>query len=150
MDETREIYTREFIVSLANKFIGIPYIWGGSNPHYGFDCSGFTIWILQVVNILGPGDWTADNLYKTFKEVHTPKIGDLVFYGTGKYASHVTIYVGTLNGVNMQIGASGGGSRTTTEEIAKSQNAMVKMKPVTYRSDLIGYRDISKKVNNGS
>lgn len=133
---------RQYIVNLTSKFQGVPYIWGGSNPRIGFDCSGLIIWVLQVFNVLPSGDWTAAMLKNTFQSTITPKPGDLCFYGVNKI-THVTMYIGN----DMQVGASGGGSKTTTEEIAKLTNAMVKVKPVMYRPDFVGYADISKKVS---
>jgi len=135
--------TREYIVALALKFQGTPYIWGGSVPYIGFDCSGFVIWVLQVFGILPPSDWTANGLSKLFPPTTTPKPGDLCFYGTesvinGTKATHVMMYMG--NG--MCVGASGGGSECTTVERARSKGAQVKVKPVKYRGDFLFYREI--------
>jgi cell wall-associated NlpC family hydrolase len=120
------------------KFQGIPYIWAGSNPKIGFDCSGFIVWILQVFNILPPGDWGSAALYDKLTVTESPIAGDLVFYGKNN-VTHVMMLI--ENG--LCIGASGGDSSTTTEDIAKTKNAMVKIKRVGYRSDLLGYRSIT-------
>ena len=143
MDEKEK---RLYIVNLAKKFIGTPYIWGGSNPNVGFDCSGFVIWVCQVFDVLSGGDWTADELLHMTKvcgEFVEP--GDLCFYGkkgSGKtdepafdFASHVGFYDGQGNCIS----ASGGGSDCLTLEDARKKNAMVKIKPVHYRSDFLGY-----------
>jgi cell wall-associated NlpC family hydrolase len=132
---------RKFMVNLALKFQGIPYIWGGSNPHVGFDCSGFCIWILQVFNVIPSGDWTAEGLRQHFTPIQegtTFREGDLVFYGTKTGATHVMMSIG--NG--LCIGASGGDHTCVTEEIAKQKGAMVKIKQVHYRTDLIGIGSI--------
>ncbi|MDQ7860998.1 NlpC/P60 family protein [Peribacillus frigoritolerans] len=42
------------IITEANKYVGWPYVWGGSDPHRGFDCSGFTQWIFAKVGIKLP------------------------------------------------------------------------------------------------
>lgn len=145
--ESRPIYTmltdkeREYITNLALKLQGTPYLWGGSNPHYGFDCSGFVIWILQVFFILPAGDWKASDFSKVFKETKTPQPGDLVLYGAPTI-THITMYIG--NG--MQIGASGGNSSTLTEAQAKAQNAKVKIKSVRYRNDFVCYLSIDERV----
>jgi len=137
---------RRAIVALAHKLIGIPYIWGGSSPRVGFDCSGFVIWILQVFDALPGGDWTADGLCKKFPKTDAPKPGDLVFYGRRGSISHVMLYAGEMEGVQMCIGASGGDSRTTTAEEARKRNAMVKLKDVRYRSDFVQFGSIGIEV----
>lgn len=129
--------TREYIVALALKFQGTPYIWGGSVPYIGFDCSGFVIWVLQVFGILPSGDWVAADLARTFTDTSEPKPGDLCFYGSGK-VTHVMMYIGS----GMCVGASGGGSECTTVEIARSKGAQVKVKTVKYRGDFLFYREI--------
>ena len=84
----------------AEKYLGYPYVWGGSNPNTSFDCSGFVSW---VVNNCGVG-WNlgrlgADSLRHTCSYVSpaNAKPGDLIFF-EGTYdttgASHVGIYVG--------------------------------------------------------
>jgi cell wall-associated NlpC family hydrolase len=132
---------RQYIVNLALKMQGICYIWGGSNPHIGFDCSGFCIWILQVFNILPSGDWTADGLKRHFPSTTIAEVGDLIFYGTKAGATHVMMFIGN----ELCVGASGGDHTCTTEEIAKQKGAMVKIKQVHYRTDLIGFGSIGVK-----
>ena len=84
----------------AEKYLGYPYVWGGSNPNTSFDCSGFVSW---VVNNCGVG-WNlgrlgADSLRHTCSYVSpaNAKPGDLIFF-EGTYdttgASHVGIYLG--------------------------------------------------------
>lgn len=84
----------------AEKFLGYPYVWGGSSPQTSFDCSGFVSW---VVNNCGNG-WnvgrqTAEGLRGccTYVPPADAKPGDLIFF-QGTYdtagASHVGIYVG--------------------------------------------------------
>jgi len=140
---TQEIETRQYIIALAMKFLGTPYVWGGCTPA-GFDCSGFVIWILQVFNILPAGDWTAAMLAKRFTVTTSPQIGDLVFYGR---ASDVITHVMFFAGVNadtgpMVVGASGGDHTTTTIEAARLKGAMVKYKGQDYRRDRLLCVDI--------
>jgi len=115
--------------SLAFKFIGTPYIWGGDDAVAGFDCSGFVIEILKSVGLLPKsGDWTAEGLYLLFedKKVSCPKEGCLVFFAKNNKINHVE-YVWKKN---LTIGASGGGSRTLTRGDAIKQNAYIKMRPM--------------------
>ena len=54
---------KNIVSSLAFKFIGLPYIWGGDDTIKGFDCSGFVIELFKSVGILPrKGDWTAETL----------------------------------------------------------------------------------------
>ena len=84
----------------AEKYLGYPYVWGGSSPGTSFDCSGFVSW---VVNNCGVG-WSigrlgAEGLRQTCSYVSpaNARPGDLIFF-EGTYdttgASHVGIYVG--------------------------------------------------------
>lgn len=129
--------TRRFIVSLALKLQGVPYLWGGSSPQSGFDCSGFALWVLQVFGVLPSGDWSAQGLHGTFPATGDPLPGDLVFYGKDpEHITHVMMFMGDLPGQGkMVIGASGGDSTTTTIEEAQKKGAQVKIKPMDYRSD---------------
>ena len=81
----------------AEKYLGYPYVWGGSSPETSFDCSGFVCW---VVNHSGwnVGRTTAQGLYNLCTPVNNPRPGDLVFfqgtYKTSDTVTHVGIYVG--------------------------------------------------------
>ena len=84
------------ILKEAEKYIGFPYVWGGSSPSTSFDCSGF---VSYVYNQCGWsfGRLGAQGLYNISARTSSPKPGDLVFF-TGTYdtpgISHVGIYVG--------------------------------------------------------
>lgn len=77
------------VVSIAKKYIGTPYKYGGSTPA-GFDCSGFTGHVYQQVGISLPRSARAQQAAAT--RISTPRPGDLVFYNFP--ATHVMIYVG--------------------------------------------------------
>ena len=91
----------------AEKYLGYPYVWGGSNPSTSFDCSGFVSW---VINHSGwsVGRQTANGLLGICTPVSSSnaKPGDLIFF-QGTYntsgASHVGIYVG--NGMMIHCGS---------------------------------------------
>lgn len=143
---------RKYIVKLALKLIGTPYIWGGSDPR-GFDCSGFVNWVLQVFGVLPDGDWNTDGLMNRFPVTETPELGDLAFYGTRSIegvldASHVMMVCEVRPDEVEVVGASGGGSKTLTVEDAKKIGAQVHKRPVNYRKDFIGYRKIPVQVQN--
>ena len=78
------------------KYVGYPYVWGGSSPATSFDCSGF---VSYVYNQCGWdfGRLGAQGLYDISTRTNRPKPGDLVFF-TGTYdtpgVSHVGIYLG--------------------------------------------------------
>ena len=84
------------ILKEAEKYIGFPYVWGGSSPSTSFDCSGF---VSYVYNQCGWsfGRLGAQGLCNISTRTSSPKPGDLVFF-TGTYdtpgISHVGIYVG--------------------------------------------------------
>lgn len=86
------------MIKEAEKFLGYPYVWGGSNPSTSFDCSGFVCW---VINHSGwsVGRTSAQGLYNICTPVSRGSVrpGDLVFF-KGTYdtpgISHVGIYVG--------------------------------------------------------
>lgn len=84
------------ILAEAEKYIGYPYVWGGSSPSTSFDCSGF---VSYVYNQCGWnfGRLGAQGLYNICTRTSSPQPGDLVFF-VGTYdtagVSHVGIYVG--------------------------------------------------------
>ena len=86
------------IIKEAEKYLGYPYVWGGSSPFTSFDCSGFVSW---VINHSGwdVGRLGAQGLCNICTPVSSANVkpGDLVFF-TGTYdtpgVSHVGIYVG--------------------------------------------------------
>ncbi|NBK80603.1 NlpC/P60 family protein, partial [bacterium D16-76] len=89
------------MIAEAEKYLGYPYVWGGSSPATSFDCSGFVSW---VVNHCGVG-WNfgrlgAQGLYNVCAPVRSPRPGDLVFFRYTYNApdpdgvTHCGIYVG--------------------------------------------------------
>lgn len=77
------------VVSIAKRYIGVPYVWGGSTPR-GFDCSGFTSYVYRQAGHSLPR--TAATQARFVKRISNPRPGDLVFNGFPAY--HVGIYVG--------------------------------------------------------
>ena len=85
------------LIEEAEKYVGFPYVWGGSSPETSFDCSGFVSYVLTNSGLYNTGRLGAQGLYNISRRVSTPQPGDLVFF-TGTYdtpgVSHVGIYVG--------------------------------------------------------
>ena len=80
------------ITMVARRFIGVPYVWGGTSSH-GFDCSGFTMMVYHLVGI--PLKRLADEQYYQGTPTKNPMPGDLVFFSTYLPGpSHVGIYLG--------------------------------------------------------
>ena len=84
----------------AEKYIGFPYVWGGSSPATSFDCSGFVSWVVNNCGVgWSVGRLTAQGLYNICTPVSEAeaKPGDLVFFEytyEGPWITHVGIYVG--------------------------------------------------------
>ena len=85
------------LITEAEKYLGYPYVWGGSSPETSFDCSGFVSYVLTNTGLCNTGRLGAQGLYNISTPVSDPQPGDLVFF-VGTYdtsgISHVGIYVG--------------------------------------------------------
>ena len=90
----------------AQKYVGTSYVWGGSTPETGFDCSGYVCWVYSQ-NGYNVGRTTANGLWNKSQHISEAeaKPGDLVFF-EGTYdtpgKSHVGIYLG--NGMMVSAG----------------------------------------------
>ncbi|MDE6663111.1 MAG: peptidoglycan DD-metalloendopeptidase family protein [Lachnospiraceae bacterium] len=92
----------------AAKYLGYPYVWGGSSPATSFDCSGYVCWVFTNSGVHNLPRTTAQGIYNQCVPVSAAdaKAGDIVFF-TGTYQSgtpvtHVGIYCG--NGVMIHCG----------------------------------------------
>lgn len=85
------------LITEAEKYLGFPYVWGGSSPSTSFDCSGFVSYVLTSSGLCDTGRLGAQGLYNISTPVSEPRPGDLVFF-VGTYdtpgVSHVGFYVG--------------------------------------------------------
>jgi hypothetical protein len=89
-------YLRYKLVETAERFIGIPYRWGGSSPDAGFDCSGLTMTVYRLNGLNLPR--SSREQFGTGIPIKQSELsrGDLVFFATSRtgLVSHVGIYAG--------------------------------------------------------
>lgn len=96
------------MIAEAEKYLGYPYVWGGSSPSTSFDCSGFVCWVINHSGVGSVGRTTAQGIfnYTTPIAPGEAKPGDIIFftgtYDSGSAVSHVGIYVG--NGMMIHCG----------------------------------------------
>lgn len=84
------------IVYLAEKQLGLPYVWGGESPSKGFDCSGLVKFAFQEFNVKLPHRADLQFKYGTNIPREQLKAGDLLFFKStrGSWIGHVGIYIG--------------------------------------------------------
>jgi len=131
---------RERFLVHCMSFHGIPYLWGGEDPKKGLDCSGLVQHLLSYLKLDPPGDQTAHDLKNYFTQngvlvidYMNAGLGCLCFYGSPSKITHVSMVLGD----GLMIEAGGGGSKTTSVEIAMKQGAKVRIRPINQRSDLV-------------
>lgn len=118
--------TANELVVYANNLIGTPYVWGGSTPAHGLDCSGLLYWIQKTAGS-NVGRLTASGYSKIgiLVPIGQQKVGDFLFFGNP--VTHCAIYIG--NGYMIE---SRGGRKNT----ADNPGIGVVKSLVTRRSDL--------------
>jgi hypothetical protein len=129
----RPASARELALAAAERELGKPYIWGGSHPAVGWDCSGFVVECLRTAGVLPrTGDWTAGQLHARFAQRETKRLvaGVLVFWQRGQAIGHVEMVYTTAGDRVWTIGASGGGPATTSREAAIRDGAYVRIRPL--------------------
>ena len=100
--------TVQTLMEEAAKYLGFPYVWGGSSPSTSFDCSGFVCWVFTNSGVHNLPRTTAQGIYDQCTPVSAAdaKAGDIIFftgtYNSGGAVSHVGIYCG--NGVMIHCG----------------------------------------------
>ncbi len=82
------------LCQFAKKFIGNPYVWGGTSLTKGADCSGFVMSVFKNYGISLPHSSQAQAKLGTKVSLGEAKPGDLVFYSGGGRINHVAIYIG--------------------------------------------------------
>lgn len=110
---------RQNVVASAERFIGLKYKWGGKSPKSGFDCSGFTSYVMQEngVNVQG----ASHHQSKLGKKISKSKVapGDLIFFGNGSKVSHVAI-VKANTGRSLEVIHATSGSGVRVDDINDS------------------------------
>ncbi len=86
-------FIQKAILEEANKWIGVPYCWGGENTSC-VDCSGFVKQVFQKVNIFLPRTAAEQYIFSEKVFYDNRQIADLVFFKFNKKISHVGIYIG--------------------------------------------------------
>jgi cell wall-associated NlpC family hydrolase len=96
------------LINEAEKYLGYPYVWGGSSPSTSFDCSGFVCWVLNQSGVYPMSRTTAQGIFNQCAIIppNEARPGDIIFftgtYASGSAVSHVGIYVG--NGMMIHCG----------------------------------------------
>lgn len=85
---------RADMIAYAKQFLGNPYVWGGESLTHGTDCSGFTKGIYSHFGYYLPRVSRSQASAGTSVNASSIRPGDLVFYGSGSYISHVAMYIG--------------------------------------------------------
>lgn len=89
-------------ISTAKQFLGSSYVWGGSSPSTGFDCSGLVQWSYAQAGVSLPR--TASQQYLATQRISASeaRVGDLVFFSYGSGVAHVGIYLGNNTMIDAQ------------------------------------------------
>jgi murein DD-endopeptidase len=92
-------YTRTKAISVAERNLGVPYVWGGMSPR-GFDCSGLVKYSYSAAGKYLPR--TAGDMFYVGYRTHSLTRGDLVFFATSRAEkpTHVGIYIGNNDFIN--------------------------------------------------
>ena len=86
--------TAKKLIAYAKKFLGNPYRYGGTSLTSGTDCSGFVMRVFQKFDVSLPRSSREQAQCGKRVSLSNLKPGDLLFYGSSSYISHVAIYIG--------------------------------------------------------
>ena len=81
------------IVAIAQRYLGVPYVWGGASPS-GFDCSGLAMYCYAQIGVMLPHNAAMQYAVCTPIARDALQPGDLVFFGNASFSHHVAIFVG--------------------------------------------------------
>lgn len=128
----------QFATRIAFMFHGTPYIWGGKKPLIGLDCSGFVQSVLVATDAMPARPIMSSGMQWGFflnRLTDIPIEGCLVFYGKPERINHVMYCLNP----HFCIGAAGGNRSCLTVQKAAMIDARVKVLPIRYRKDIVGY-----------
>jgi cell wall-associated NlpC family hydrolase len=115
---------RDSVVALARQQIGRRYVFGGTSPTRGFDCSGFTQYLARSFGVNLPR--TAAQQARVGREIpRDPSLlrpGDLLTFGRGNRITHIGVYVGDGRYVH----ASSGRGQITESNLNRPQSSLVR------------------------
>jgi cell wall-associated NlpC family hydrolase len=115
---------RDSVVALARQQIGRRYVFGGTSPTRGFDCSGFTQYLARAFGVSIPR--TAAQQAASGQEIprdrNLLRPGDLLTFGRGNRVTHVGVYVGDGRYVH----ASSGRGEITESSLDRPQSSLVR------------------------
>jgi cell wall-associated NlpC family hydrolase len=127
----------EILRQYAMSFLGTPYKYGGENRLDGMDCSEFVQELLRSVGLDPPGDQNSQMLFDHFAkngEWNRHGMGALVFFGKdAKSITHVAMMLDQYRIIE----AGGGRADTKTFEDAKKRGAMVRIRHLSFRKDVV-------------
>lgn len=106
---------RERVGQLARQLLGTPYVWGGTDPDKGLDCSGFVQWVFKQIGVNLPRISAQQARSGKVTDVNKLQVGDLVGWNNSKRnsgADHIAIYLG--NGQIIEAPRPGLGVRIRT------------------------------------
>ena len=99
--------TASEIANFAMGFVGYSYVWGGSSPSTGFDCSGLMYYVLTQYGYSMKRVANDQMTQGTYVSRSDLQVGDLVFFGYSGYANHVGMYIGGGNFVHASTPSTG-------------------------------------------
>lgn len=92
-DDAEVMEIRQVVSGYAQNFVGVPYRHAGTSPRIGFDCSGFTSYILKEFELKASPSSSRQSTEGERINLDEVLPGDLIFFGRGKYVRHVAMVV---------------------------------------------------------
>jgi cell wall-associated NlpC family hydrolase len=122
----------DYVIVLAKDQFDVPYVWGGSTPWVGLDCSGITQYVFEKIGINLPRTSNWQFQYGTPEPKDQLRKGDLVFFKEhgSSTITHVDIYIGN----DQMINADPAACHTSTCHISTGETNEVEKKVKQYRS----------------
>jgi cell wall-associated NlpC family hydrolase len=101
-DTSTSSSTREKVVAYAKTFLGTKYVYGGTKPSTGFDCSGYVKYVLAKYGYSIPRTSSSQYSGTTRIKKSELKLGDLIFFGSSGKVNHVGMYIGNNNFIHAE------------------------------------------------